>query len=70
MSNAQVESMVRIPGGAFRMGSDRHYPEDSPVHPVAVNDFWIDAHTTSGFAAWCAGAQKRSNESRREREAP
>ncbi|MFL5134216.1 MAG: formylglycine-generating enzyme family protein [Microvirga sp.] len=34
--------MVFIPGGAFRMGSDRHYPEEAPVHRVAVDGFWID----------------------------
>lgn len=34
--------MVWIPGGTFRMGSDSHYPEESPVHRVAVDGFWID----------------------------
>ena len=34
--------MVRIPGGTFRMGSDRHYPEEAPVHRVTVDGFWID----------------------------
>jgi len=34
--------MVRIPSGVFRMGSDRHYPEEAPVHRVAVDGFWID----------------------------
>ena len=34
--------MVLIPGGTFRMGSDRHYQEEAPVHRVTVNDFWID----------------------------
>ncbi len=34
--------MVWIPGGAFQMGSDRHYPEEAPVRHVAVADFWID----------------------------
>ncbi len=33
---------VFIRGGAFRMGSDRHYPEEAPVHSVEVADFWID----------------------------
>jgi formylglycine-generating enzyme len=36
------ESMVRIPGGVFLMGSDRHYPEEAPAHRVAVDEFWMD----------------------------
>lgn len=36
--------MVWIAGGVFRMGSDRHYPEEAPVHRVAVDGFWIDRH--------------------------
>jgi formylglycine-generating enzyme len=34
--------MVWIPGGTFRMGSDRHYPEEAPVHRVTVAGFLID----------------------------
>jgi hypothetical protein len=34
--------MVWIPGGTYRMGSDRHYPEEAPVHRVSLNGFWID----------------------------
>jgi sulfatase modifying factor 1 len=34
--------MVWIPGGTFRMGSDRHYVEEAPVHRVTVDPFWID----------------------------
>jgi formylglycine-generating enzyme required for sulfatase activity len=34
--------MIRIPGGTFRMGSDKHYPEEAPVHQVTVSDFRID----------------------------
>ena len=34
--------MVWIEGGTFRMGSDRHYPEEAPAHGVRVAGFWID----------------------------
>ena len=34
--------MVWIPGGTFRMGSERHYPEEAPVHHVTVDGFWMD----------------------------
>jgi hypothetical protein len=39
--------MVRIPGGTFRMGSDRHYPEEAPAHRVTVDPFW------KGFVDYC-----------------
>ena len=34
--------MVLIAGGTFRMGADRHYPEEAPEHRVIVDEFWID----------------------------
>ena len=37
-----ADGMAWIPGAAFTMGSDRHYPEESPAHRVTVSGFWID----------------------------
>jgi formylglycine-generating enzyme required for sulfatase activity len=34
--------MIAIPGGTFRMGSDKHYPEEAPAHRVTVDGFLID----------------------------
>jgi formylglycine-generating enzyme required for sulfatase activity len=34
--------MVFVPGGTFRMGSDRHYSEEAPAHHVSVSGYWID----------------------------
>lgn len=34
--------MERIAGGRFLMGSDEHYAEEAPVHPVEVDPFWIE----------------------------
>src|SRR5947209_3623308 len=34
--------MLLIPGGTFRMGSEKHYPEEAPVHRVTVDAFHID----------------------------
>src|SRR5215212_7557086 len=39
---APPSDMIWIEGGVFRMGSDRHYAEEAPVHRVAVDGFWID----------------------------
>ena len=36
------DGMIWIPGGTFRMGSDKHYPEEAPAHRVTVDGFWID----------------------------
>ncbi len=36
--------MVELPGGAFRMGSDRFYPEEAPVREASIEGFWIDRH--------------------------
>jgi formylglycine-generating enzyme len=48
--------MVWIPGGAFKMGSDRHYQEEAPAHDVAVDGFWIDETpvTNAAFSRFVA----------------
>jgi formylglycine-generating enzyme len=50
------EHMVWIPGGTFLMGSDRHYPEESPSHHATVEGFWIDQYaiTNEQFAHFVA----------------
>jgi formylglycine-generating enzyme len=49
-----ADDMVRIEGGAFRMGSDRFYAEEGPVHAVTVASFEIERHavTNRQFAAF------------------
>lgn len=48
------QGMVWIPAGRFTMGSDNHYPEEAPAHPVVVDGFWIDTTpvTNRRFAAF------------------
>ncbi|HEX3323761.1 MAG TPA: formylglycine-generating enzyme family protein [Solirubrobacterales bacterium] len=36
--------MTWVSGGPFRMGCDRFYPEEQPIHTVDVDGFWIDSH--------------------------
>ena len=42
LEQSDFPNMNWIPGGTFRMGSEKHYPEEAPVHRVAVSGFWID----------------------------
>jgi formylglycine-generating enzyme len=53
---APFADMLRIPGGTFRMGSAKHYPEERPVHRVAVDGFWMDRApvTNARFARFVA----------------
>lgn len=46
--------MVFVPGGTFTMGSDVHYPEERPAHPVTVDGFWMDRHpvTNAQYSAF------------------
>ena len=51
-----ADGMARIAGGAFRMGSDSHYPEERPAHDVTVDAFLIDRYavTNGAFAEFIA----------------
>jgi sulfatase modifying factor 1 len=43
LSTADAQAgMVYMPGGTFRMGSDKHYPDEAPVDRVTVDNSWID----------------------------
>jgi formylglycine-generating enzyme len=48
--------VVAVAGATFRMGSDAHYPEEAPAHPVTVSGFAIDATpvTNRQFARFVA----------------
>jgi formylglycine-generating enzyme required for sulfatase activity len=37
------QGLVWLAGRTFTMGSNKHYPEEAPAHPVTVDGFWIDA---------------------------
>jgi formylglycine-generating enzyme required for sulfatase activity len=46
-SESTHKDMVWLPGGAFLMGSDDHYPEEAPVRQAHAGAFWIDAHAVT-----------------------
>lgn len=39
--------MAWLAGATFTMGSDRHYAEEAPAHPVTVAGFWVDRSTVT-----------------------
>ncbi len=43
-STPRLKDMVRVEGGRFLMGSEDFYPEERPVHEVAVDGCFIDRH--------------------------
>ncbi|EHI11629.1 formylglycine-generating enzyme family protein [Mycolicibacterium thermoresistibile] len=57
-----LTDLVEIPGGTFRMGSIRFYPEEAPVHTVTVADFAIERHpvTNAQFAEFVAATGYRT----------
>ena len=52
VTDGSPAGMVRISGGEFLMGSDRHHPEERPARRVSVGAFLIDRHevTNAQFA--------------------
>jgi len=59
---SKLAGMKLIRGGAFLMGSDRHYAEERPVRRAEVGDFWIDEHpvTNRQFAEFVAATGHRT----------
>ncbi len=64
--------MVELPGGTFRMGSDRFYPEEAPAREVSVDGFWIDRHPVTvaefrrfvkatGYVTWAEQAPQAAD---------
>lgn len=51
-----LTDLVELDGGSFRMGSTQFYPEEAPVHTVAVAPFAVERHlvTNAQFAAFVA----------------
>ena len=47
-----LTDLVALDGGRYRMGSTQFYPEEAPVHTVAVAPFAIERHpvTNAQFA--------------------
>jgi formylglycine-generating enzyme required for sulfatase activity/tRNA A-37 threonylcarbamoyl transferase component Bud32 len=53
---ADVAEMVFVPAGEFTMGDNELGDDERPVHPVYLDDFWIDRHevTNERFARFVA----------------
>lgn len=45
-----LDSMVMIHGGKFKMGSDKFYPEEKPVRQVTVDGFYMDKYAVTNEA--------------------
>src|SRR5882757_2368464 len=51
-----LTELVELPGGSFRMGSTRFYPEEAPVHTATVGAYAVERHpvTNAQFAEFVA----------------
>ena len=51
-----LTDLVEIPAGVFRMGSTSFYPEEAPIHSVAVQPFALERHpvTNAQYGAFVA----------------
>lgn len=51
-----LSELVDLPGGSFRMGSTSFYPEEAPIHAVAVPPFAVERHpvTNAQFGEFVA----------------
>ncbi len=51
-----LTELVEIPAGVFRMGSTSFYPEEAPIHSVAVQPFELERHpvTNAQYGAFVA----------------
>jgi formylglycine-generating enzyme required for sulfatase activity len=68
-TSTALKNMVELPGGTFRMGSARFYPEERPVRDATVGPFAIDRHpvtvaefrrfvTATAYVTWAEHAPR------------
>jgi formylglycine-generating enzyme required for sulfatase activity len=67
-----LKDTVELPGGTFRMGDARFYPEEAPVREVRIGGFWIDRHPVTvaefrrfvkatGYVTWAEKAPEAAD---------
>jgi formylglycine-generating enzyme required for sulfatase activity len=51
--------MMNVPAGTFAMGSDRHNPEEAPVHRVGVDSLLVSRTTVTNeqFSAFVGSSR-------------
>src|SRR3954454_19670668 len=50
VQRAARHAAVLVPGGEFRMGSDRFYPEEGPIRTAVVPELEVDEHPVTNAA--------------------